>query len=92
MAGQSAHGTVAVVDEARGGHAVDAVTALFVRGRGPQDQRPGRPGVVVEPCVRRAGQDLELVHQRRPLTVRGAQAVRTRVATADDHHALAVAR
>ena len=54
----------------------------------PVHQRIGGPRCGVSPLFGRARHDLELVHARRTLAVRGAQAVRAGVATADDHHPL----
>ena len=49
-----------------GGHAVDPVATLLVGRGGPEDERPRRPGVVVEPGVGGPGQDLELVDRATP--------------------------
>ncbi len=86
---QGAHRAVAVVDEPRRRHAVDPVPALFVGRGGAEDERPRGPGVVVGPGVGGTGQDLELVHERRPLAVGRSQAVGAGVAAADDDDALA---
>ena len=88
---QRADVAVVVAEEALGVHRVDALAALFVRGR-----RRGRSsGTSATACasgrvVGRAGQDLELVHARRALADRGAEAVGAGVAAADDHDALAL--
>src|SRR5205085_11111391 len=66
-----------------------ALAALLVGCRGPHDHRPGRPWVRRRPFFGRPGHDFELVDRRRTLAVRGAQAVRTGVAAADDDHVLA---
>ena len=85
-----AHVAVVVADEPLGVHAVDALTALLV-GRGhPVDHGVGRPGHRLGAFLGRARHDLELVHRRRAVTVRGAEAVGPGVATADDHDVLAL--
>ena len=66
-----------------------SLAALVVRRRAPEDPRPLRPGIVRKPRLGRTRQQLELVHRRCALPVRGAQAVRAGVAAADDDHALA---
>ena len=87
---QRAHVAVVVVDEALGVHAVDALAALFVRRRDLEDVGERGPRVGGRPRVGRRGQDLELVHRRRALAMRGAEAVGAGVAAADDHDALAL--
>ena len=64
--------------------------ALLVGRGGAQDERPQRPRVVGQPVARGLGHDLELVHRRRALAVRRAEAVRPGVAAADDDDALAL--
>src|ERR1019366_6728076 len=61
----------------------------FMRTLGAELQRPQRPGSAGGAVLRRHGHDFELMHVLRLLPVAGAQAVRARVATADDHDALA---
>src|SRR5262249_20973082 len=78
-----------VTGEPLGRDGVDALTALLVGARGPEDVRPLWPRVVGRPGVGRARQELELVNGGGALTVHGAQAVGAGVAASDDHHALA---
>ena len=87
---QRAHVAVVVAEEALGVDAVDALAALLVRRRHPEDVRPRGPRVGGRARVGRAGQDLELVDRRRALAVRGAEAVGAGVAAADDHDVLAL--
>src|SRR6266702_7258125 len=71
--------------------AVDAPVAepaLFVGALGAELKRPERPGSGCCSYFRRFGHDLELVNALGALTKAGAQAVRARIATADDQHAL----
>ena len=88
VAAQCAHVAVVVAEEALRVHRVDALDTLLVRGRDAVDHRVGRPWMGVGPLVGRSGQDLELVHARRAVPDRGAEAVGAGVASADDHHAL----
>ena len=78
-----------VVDELRGGHRVDPLAALLVRGGHPVDHRVRRPRLVVRTLVRRPRHDLQLGDRLGTLPVRRAEAVRAGVAAADDHHVLA---
>ena len=69
---------------------VDALAALFVRGRHAEDVRPLRPRIVGGALVRRPRQQLELVHRRGALAVHRAEAVGAGVAAADDDDVLAL--
>src|SRR5690348_17370531 len=71
------------------GDRVNPVAALLV-GRGdPEGHRVRRPRLVLRPVLARTRHDLQLGDRRSALTGRGAQAVGTGVATADDHDVLA---
>src|SRR5262245_50763499 len=61
--------------------------ALLVRRRRAQDHRPVGPAELGT-VLRRLGQELELVHRRRAVTVRRAETVGARVAAAQDDDAL----
>ena len=89
MGTQAGHVAV-LTDELLGVHRVDAVAAFLVRGRHAVHQRIGRPRSGVGAALRRSRHDLELVHVRGALAMRGAQAVGAGVATADDDHLLAL--
>src|SRR5258706_3199640 len=65
-----------------------AVHALFVRGGRAQYRQPvWPPGIVIQ--VFRVPQDFDLRHRFRAVAIRGADAVRAGVASANDHHVLA---
>src|SRR5439155_850126 len=85
-AAQRAH--AAVAEERLGVDRPVAYDALLVRRRGAEDHGPVRPRELGA-ILRRLGQQLELVHGRRALAVRGAEAVRPRVAAAQDDDLLA---
>ena len=80
----------AVVAAQLGGRdGVDALAALFVRGRGAEDVRPQRPRIVGGALMRRRRHQLELRDRRGALAMHGAEAIGAGVAAADDHHVLA---
>src|SRR5215475_11783477 len=81
--------TVLVARKASGADGPVAMPALFVRAFGTQLQRPKRPGRAGMPLVGRRGHDFELQNGFRLLPVAGPQAVRPRVAAADNHNTLA---
>ena len=85
---QRPHVAVAVVDEALGVDAEDALAALLVGRRYAVDQAPLRPRVV-DGVVGWAGHDLELRHRGGTLAVHRPEAVGPGVAPADDHDVLA---
>ena len=66
------------------------LAALFVAGRGAHLQRPVRPHQWLVFLLRRHGHQLQLGHTHRTVAVGGAHAVRAGVATANDHHVLAI--
>ena len=74
-----------LAEEAFGVDREDALATLLVRGRHAIHERIGRPRRRIGSGVRWARHDLELVHDRRALTQRGAKAVGAGIATADDH-------
>src|SRR5262249_8782790 len=84
-----AHPAPGIAGEALGRDRVEALAALLVRRGDAKDVGPFRPGIARAPGVGRTGEQLELVYRPRALAMDGAQAVRARVAAADDHHALA---
>ena len=71
---------------------VFADAPLLVRGAGPEDVRPLRPGVVGLAVLGRLGVDLELVDAPGPLAVDRPQAVGAGVAAADDDDVLVPGR
>ncbi len=81
-----------VAEEALRRHGVDALPALLVRRRDPVDVRVLGPRVVGRALVGRPRQDLHLVDRARALAVYGAEAIRARVAAAQDDHALVARR
>ena len=81
-----------LADEADRVDAEDPLTALLVRAGGAVDQRPGRPRGRGRPRLRRLRHDLELGDAGRALAVGGAEAVRARVAAADDDDVFALGR
>jgi hypothetical protein len=87
---QRPHPTVAVVEELLGVDAVQALAALLVSRGDLVGHRELRPRIVRSALFGRLGEDLELRHRGRSLTVRRAQAVSAGVAATDDHHVLAV--
>ena len=66
-----------------------ARAAFLVRRRGPQLDRPIRPDERLVLLLGRLRQELELGDRLRALAIRRADAIRTRVAAADDDHVLA---
>src|SRR5207302_3978821 len=86
---QRAHVAGIVTNEPLRVDAVDALPALFVSRRHPEDVRPRRPWVRRRARIGRTREDLELVHRARALAVHRAEAVGAGVATPDDHHLLA---
>src|SRR6266516_4837204 len=71
-----------LADEFLGGDRPVAIDALLVRGGGAQSRRPIGPNRV-QLGIRRHGKQFELRHRFRAVAVRGADAVRARVASAD---------
>ena len=73
-----------LAEEPAGVDRVFADAPLLVRGAGPEDVRPLRPGVVGLPVLGGLGVDLELIDRLRPLAMDRPQAVGAGVAAADD--------
>src|SRR6478609_2840845 len=80
---------LAVAADALGGYAPITLSALFVGRRGTQLQRPKRPGRRSRALIRRSRHDLEARDAEGALTMRGPDAVATRVTAADHDHVLA---
>ena len=74
--------------ESLGRHGELAIAAFFVRRRHAKDVRPRGPRVLRRARVGRALEQLELAHAARALAVCRAEAVRARIAAADDNHVL----
>ena len=81
-----------VAEEALRRDRVDALPALLVRRGDAVDVRVLGPRVVRRAPVGRPRQDLHLVDGARALAVHRAEAVRARVAAAEDHHVLVARR
>src|SRR6266705_2505689 len=71
-----------LADELLGRDRPVAIHALFVRGRSAQSRWPVGPNRI-QFGIRRHGKQLELCHRFRAVAVRGSDAVRARVASAD---------
>src|SRR5208282_5020399 len=76
-------------DEAFGVDAPIAHDAFFVRTRRAHDHRPVRPRHFRRATIGGHRQQFELMHGRRALAIRGAQAVRSGIAAAEDRDLLA---
>ena len=89
--GEAQRGDVAVgvADELGRADGVDALAALLVRARDAVEHRVGRPRLSRGTVVAGLRHDLEARDGRRPLAVRGADAVGAGVTAADDDHVLA---
>ncbi len=85
---ETADAPAIVAEEALRRDGVDALPAFLVRRRDTVDVRVLGPRVVGRPLVGRPRQDLHLVDRARALAVHRAEAVRARVAAAEDHHVL----
>ena len=82
------HVAVGGTGESFGRDRIVALAAFFVRGRHPEDIRPGRPRILRGAGVGRTLEHLQLPHAARALTMRGAETVGAGVAAADDDHVL----